>query len=484
MNSNVNVDRHEEAEQVAPGIDDVAHITAHRSLVAGQQVCLFAGHHAFAAIGHPGPVGDAVGLALVAAELGALQRLASGPRLGGGLGRRRDRALFRDAPGLAALGRGPALGAGAWRTLRRARSRVDLRGGRCHGGVVCALVMGFLTAQQLHSRQVTSRMVGSGTGPERVPRSGCAMCVGAILRPTLTSDERLPLMDDGSTGSDDAVGGLAPGRLQLPAMRVLVAPDCFGDSLSAVEAAAAIATGWTRSRPGDRFIVAPQSDGGPGFIEVLAKRLGERRRLRVSGPLDDMVDAEWVFDPGPSTAYLECAQACGLPLLGCPPSPETALAAHSAGVGQLIVEALRVGATRIVIGLGGSACTDGGQAMISELGGLDAAREKLADIELIVASDTEYPLVGPWGAARVFGPQKGADTAAVAALEVRLESWALKLEAVAGRDVSSEPGAAAAGGIGAGLFALGGRCESGRGDHRRAHRPGRRSRDGGHDRHR
>jgi glycerate kinase len=268
-------------------------------------------------------------------------------------------------------------------------------------------------------------------------------------------------MDDGSTGSDDAVGGLAPGRLQLPAMRVLVAPDCFGDSLSAVEAAAAIATGWTRSRPGDRFIVAPQSDGGPGFIEVLAKRLGERRRLRVSGPLDDTVDAEWVFDPGPSTAYLECAQACGLPLLGCPPSPETALAAHSAGVGQLIVEALRVGATRIVIGLGGSACTDGGQAMISELGGLDAAREKLADVELIVASDTEYPLVGPWGAARVFGPQKGADTAAVAALEVRLESWALKLEAVAGRDVSSEPGAAAAGGIGAGLFALGGRCESG-----------------------
>ena len=260
---------------------------------------------------------------------------------------------------------------------------------------------------------------------------------------------------------DDDAAGLAPGRLQLPAMQVLVAPDCYGDSMSAVEAAAAIATGWTRSRPADRFVVAPQSDGGPGFVEVLAKRLGEKRRLRVSGPLDDTVEAEWVFEPDSATAYLECAQACGLALLGGPPTPETALAAHSKGVGQLIAEALRAGATRIVVGLGGSACTDGGQAMIAELGGLDAARRQLADVELIAASDTEYPLVGPWGAARVFGPQKGADTAAVAALEVRLEAWALELEAVAGRDVSSEPGAAAAGGIGAGLLALGGRCESG-----------------------
>jgi glycerate kinase len=260
---------------------------------------------------------------------------------------------------------------------------------------------------------------------------------------------------------DDAAAGLAPGRLQLPAMLVLVAPDCYGDTLSAVEAAAAIATGWTRSRPGDRFIVAPQSDGGPGFVEVLAERLGEKRRLRVSGPLDTPVDAEWVFDLRSKTAYLECAQACGLALLGGPPTPETALAAHSRGVGQLIAEALRSGAKRIVVGLGGSACVDGGQGMVAELCGLDAARQQLAAVELIAASDTEYPLVGPWGAARVFGPQKGADTATVAALEVRLEAWALELEAVAGRDVSSEPGAGAAGGIGAGLLALGGRCESG-----------------------
>ncbi|SON62068.1 Glycerate 2-kinase [Mycobacterium simulans] len=266
---------------------------------------------------------------------------------------------------------------------------------------------------------------------------------------------------DGSLASDAAADGLAPGRLQLPAMRVLVAPDCYGDSLSAVEAAAVIATGWTRSRPGDTFIVAPQSDGGPGFVEVLRSRLGESRRLQVSGPLDTMVDAEWVFDPASATAYLECAQACGLSLLGGPPSPETALAAHSGGVGQLIAAALRAGALRIVVGLGGTACTDGGREMIAELGGLDAARRQLAEVELIAASDVEYPLVGPWGAARVFAPQKGADAATVAALEARLGAWAVELDAAAGRAVSAEPGAGAAGGIGAGLLALGGRCESG-----------------------
>ncbi|MDP7727695.1 MULTISPECIES: glycerate kinase family protein [Mycobacterium] len=244
-------------------------------------------------------------------------------------------------------------------------------------------------------------------------------------------------------------------------MRVLVAPDCYGDSLSAVEAAAAIATGWTRSRPGDSFIVAPQSDGGPGFVEVLASRIGGLRRLRVSGPLDTEVNARWVYDERSRTAYLECAQACGLALLEGPPTPETAMAAHSRGVGQLIAAALKAGAVRIVVGLGGSACTDGGQGMIHELGGLDTARQWMSGIELIAASDVEYPLLGPWGAARVFAPQKGADAATVAKLEERLEAWAQVLDTVAGRDVSAEPGAGAAGGIGAGLLALGGRCESG-----------------------
>jgi glycerate kinase len=254
------------------------------------------------------------------------------------------------------------------------------------------------------------------------------------------------------------MSGSAPDK---PALRLLIAPDSFGDTLTAVQAAAAIAAGWNRVRPGDRIVIAPQSDGGPGFVDVLAGRLGERRVLSVHGPLADDVSAEWVLDAASQTAYLECAQACGLALLGGPPTPETALAAHSRGVGQLIAAALDAGATRIVAGLGGSACTDGGRGLIDELGGLATARPRLADVELIAACDVEYPLVGPWGAARVFGPQKGADPDTVAVLEERLELWARELDAAAGRPVSAEAGAGAAGGIGAALLALGGHCESG-----------------------
>ncbi|MGA9492933.1 MAG: glycerate kinase, partial [Mycobacterium sp.] len=88
-------------------------------------------------------------------------------------------------------------------------------------------------------------------------------------------------------------------------MRVLIAPDSYGDSLTAVEAAAAIAAGWHRVRPADHLVIAPQSDGGPGFVDVLAGRLGERRHLQVHGPLGDEVHAEWVFDQHSATAYLE-----------------------------------------------------------------------------------------------------------------------------------------------------------------------------------
>jgi glycerate kinase len=245
-------------------------------------------------------------------------------------------------------------------------------------------------------------------------------------------------------------------------LRVLIAPDCFGDSLTAVEAAQAIAVGWHQARPDDALSLAPQSDGGPGFVGVLASRLGELHTLRVSGPLSSDVDAEWVFDPaGKQTAYIECAQACGLALLGGPPTVQTALAAHSRGVGQLVAAAVQAGAGRIVVGLGGSGCTDGGQGLVEVLGGLTAARDLLAGVELIAATDVEHPMLGSMGAARVFGPQKGADAATVLILEERLTEWAAQLDAVAGCAVSVEPGAGAAGGIGAALLALGGRRESG-----------------------
>jgi glycerate 2-kinase len=264
------------------------------------------------------------------------------------------------------------------------------------------------------------------------------------------------------SGSAIEVGGNVPASALVPSiLRVLVAPDSYGDTLTAVEAAAAIATGWNRARPDDQFTIAPQSDGGPGFVDVLASRLGERQHLTVSGPLDGQVQADWVLDSESATAYLESAQACGLALLGGPPTPQTALAAHSRGVGQLIAAALRAGAARIAVGLGGSACTDGGRGLVDELGGLTTGRQRLAGVELIAASDVEYPLLGPWGAAATFGPQKGADPDTVAVLEQRLTEWAGELDAAAGHPVSAQPGAGAAGGIGAALLALGGRCESG-----------------------
>src|SRR3979490_1849663 len=134
-------------------------------------------------------------------------------------------------------------------------------------------------------------------------------------------------------------------------MRVLIAPDCYGDTLTAVEAAKAIADGWHRGRPDDELTLAPQSCGGPGFVGVLAGRFGEVRSLRVNGPLTAEVSADWVLDPAtPITAYIECAQACGLALLGGPPTVQTALAAHSRGVGQLIAAAGRASAGRAARG--------------------------------------------------------------------------------------------------------------------------------------
>ncbi|MEI6253818.1 MAG: glycerate kinase, partial [Mycobacteriaceae bacterium] len=247
------------------------------------------------------------------------------------------------------------------------------------------------------------------------------------------------------------------------ALRTLIAPDCFGDSLTAVAAASAIAEGWRRARPQDTLVLAPQSDGGPGFVEVLTTGHPDMqlRRARVRGPLTADVDAEWVFNARTSTAYIESAQACGLHLLGGPPTAHTAWSAHSRGVGQLIGEALECDAGTIVVGLGGSGCTDGGRGMVEALGGIGEVARRLAGVKLVAATDVEHPLLGPTGAAAVFGPQKGADPATVARLEVRLSQWAAELEATTGCVVSGSPGAGAAGGLGAALLALGGRRESG-----------------------
>ncbi|MCF8589335.1 glycerate kinase family protein [Gordonia liuliyuniae] len=241
---------------------------------------------------------------------------------------------------------------------------------------------------------------------------------------------------------------------------VVVAPDEYGGTLTATEAAAAIVDGWSSVRRDDRFDVLPQSDGGPGLVAVLAAAGAVAvHTARVSGPLGGPVIAQYGIALD-GTAYVEAAQACGLAILGRQPSPETALAATTTGVGELLRIVIADGARRIVVGLGGSATTDGGRGALEVLGGPASAAELLRRVELVVASDVDNPLLGRHGAAQVFGPQKGADAATVAVLGARLAAWADDL-ARAGRDVRDSPGAGAAGGLGAALLAVGGRRRAG-----------------------
>jgi glycerate kinase len=269
---------------------------------------------------------------------------------------------------------------------------------------------------------------------------------------------------------------------------VVIAPDSFGGTLSATEAAQAIVRGWRRAAPNDELYALPLADGGTGFLEALRAALGgEPRPLRVTGPLDgELVSAHWLRVG--EVAYLEAAQACGLHLV--PESrrtPAAALAATSRGVGELIAAAaMDPGITRVVVGLGGSACTDGGAGALAALGAapLDetgavlpdgggslarcaalAGRPRCpADSELVLAADVDNPLLGRHGAAEVFGPQKGADRAAVATLDAALARYVEVLADAAHRDareLASSPGAGAAGGLGAALLALGGTRVSG-----------------------
>lgn len=258
-------------------------------------------------------------------------------------------------------------------------------------------------------------------------------------------------------------------------MRVLIAPDSFGGTLSAAEAAAAVARGWGRGAPGDELVQRPLADGGAGFVEVLHTALGgSLHRMEVTGPLGGPVSAEWLEHDG--TGYIECAQACGLHLVDASERSRRAGTATSRGVGELLAAVAAAGIGTAVVGLGGSATSDGGAGMLAALGTLplDGAGAPLPDggaplarcarldgtpgldgVTVVAAADVTNPLLGEHGAAHVFGPQKGADTAAVQRLEAALRRWADVLETATGRAVREEPGAGAAGGLGAALLALG-----------------------------
>ena len=266
-------------------------------------------------------------------------------------------------------------------------------------------------------------------------------------------------------------------------MRVLIAPDGFTGTLSAPEAARALAAGWAAARPGDELDLLPLSDGGPGFVAVLHGALGGRLLpVDARGPLGAPVRAP-VLLVG-TTAYVESALACGSALVDA--DERDPLAAATTGVGQLLAAARDAGATRVVVGLGGSGTTDGGAGLLAALGagpeavlgrgggalagvgpgdlpGLAGVRASWASVEVVAASDVDVPLLGPTGAAHGFGPQKGADPAQVARLERGLAALAEAVAGVLGEDLAALPGAGAAGGLGFGLACLGGSRAAGAG---------------------
>lgn len=250
-------------------------------------------------------------------------------------------------------------------------------------------------------------------------------------------------------------------------MRVLIAPDKFAGTLTAVQAADAIATGWARRAPADELDLAPMSDGGPGFVDVLHATLGgELLATAVPGPFEDEFVPATILKVG-ETAYVESAQACGLHLTGT----ERAEEATSYGVGVLVAWAVDLGVERVVVGLGGTGTTDGGAGFLAGLGAradrpmdegptglhgvttvdLTAARDLLARVELVAASDVDNPLTGMFGAAKTFGPQKGLAESRIAEVDAVLESFA----AATDRRVAFEKGAGAAGGLGYALLVLG-----------------------------
>lgn len=267
----------------------------------------------------------------------------------------------------------------------------------------------------------------------------------------------------------------------LLVVRIVVAPDSFKGTLSADGAATAIADGLARALPGAEAVLRPVADGGEGTVAA-ALRAGYRpRTARVAGPDGRPVDA--VRAVLGTTAVLELATAAGLGLLDRP----APLTAGTRGVGELVRHALDDGARRVVLGIGGSATTDGGAGMLQALGlrlldadghevppgggGLlhldrvDAAGldPRLAQVEFVVASDVDNPLAGPAGAAHVFGPQKGASADDVRLLDAALSRWAAVLTRGLGVDVAATTGAGGAGGTAAGALAVGARIVSGAG---------------------
>jgi glycerate 2-kinase len=260
-------------------------------------------------------------------------------------------------------------------------------------------------------------------------------------------------------------------------MKVVVAPNAFKGTLTAPQAAAAIARGVREVFPDAEIVEVPVADGGDGTTEALVSaHHGEFREVEVEGPLGDPVTARFGLVEGGRTAVAELAETSGLALI--PASRRDPRRASTYGLGQLLIAAMRAGVAEVIAGIGGSATNDGGAGMAQALGyrlldasGADLERGGAALIRLEwiaaqvvdprwrslpvrVACDVTNPLTGPEGASAVYGPQKGADPLAVRELDAALERFAEVIERDLGKRVRDLPGAGAAGGAGAGLVAF------------------------------
>jgi len=244
-------------------------------------------------------------------------------------------------------------------------------------------------------------------------------------------------------------------------LTVLIAPDSFKGSLTSVQVARALADGWSRARPDDTILLCPLADGGEGTLEAVAGAGGwEWQTTRASDPIGREIDARWLRSADGLRAVVELAEASGLSRLA--PDERRPYEASTLGTGTLIRAAVDSGARRLMVGIGGSATTDGGAGMLRALGLVDEAGHidpaavdpHVADVDLQVACDVSNPLLGPTGAAATYGPQKGATPDDVAALDILLAAWADRLEGVTGRRERDTPGAGAAGGVGFALLTI------------------------------
>ena len=260
-------------------------------------------------------------------------------------------------------------------------------------------------------------------------------------------------------------------------MKIVIAPDSFKGSLTAKQAADAIHTGLKRVFPNADYEIVPMADGGEGTVQSLVDATqGSFRQATVLNPLGQPVSAEYGLLGDQQTAVIEMAAASGIQFVN--EETKNPLLTTTYGTGQLMLDAMHHGAREIIIGIGGSATTDGGQGMAEALGVkfLDAQGQPitrggggLADLATIdvsgldplvaqtkvrIASDVTNPLVGDTGSAAVFGPQKGATPAMVATLAANLAHYAAIIKSTLGKDLADFPGAGAAGGLGAGLLAF------------------------------